>query len=276
MALSIAISASVPAAAEGQTSEEISQQEAHSAATLEASDPLLTGALLQVAVERSAAHLLAAAHRYYQLRIRDRAMDLYSETIRRDPRLASAYDGRARVLRDWGLLEQAMGDAYRATYFAPASGEAWNTLGTILQAMDRLADARTAFTRATTASEHAAYAWNNLCYLSFTSGQMAQAYTECSTALVEDPENRYALNNLALIHAARGDLAEASDLFLEAGGEAARHYNMGIVQLALKNYSQAARAFEAAARAEPSMARAHIRARDARLRARTETSRDRH
>jgi tetratricopeptide (TPR) repeat protein len=276
VALSIVVSASAPSTAEGQITDEASAPKTQVATTVEANDPLLTEALMRVAVERSAPHLLAAAHRYYQLRIRDRAMDLYSEAIRRDSRLASAFDGRARVWRDWGMLEHAMGDAYRATYFAPYSGEAWNTLGTILQAMNRLTDARAAFTRATRAGGETPYAWNNLCYLSFTSAHIAQALTECSNALAEDPENRYAQNNLALIHAARGDLSEASDLFLEAGGEAARQFNMGIVQLALKNYSGAARAFEAAARAEPSMERAHTRARDARLRARRETSRDRH
>lgn len=241
------------------------------ASTVEASDPVLSEALLRLAARRDVRNLVSAAHRYYQLGIRDRAFELYSEAIRRDPRAAAAYDGRARILRDWGLYEQALGDAHRAAYFAQSPATAWNTAGTIFQALDRIADARAAFIKATRA-EPAPFAWSNLCYLSFVSGDLAQAAVECGKAIELDRDDRYARNNLALIHAAQGDLEKASALFLEAGGEAARHYNMGIVLLALKDYRAAARAFETALRLDPTMTNAHFRARDARLRARGETA----
>jgi Flp pilus assembly protein TadD len=241
------------------------------ASTVEASDPVLGEALLRLAVDRDTGALLGAAQRYYQLGIRDRAIELYSEAIDRNPRSASAYDGRARVLRDWGLHEQALGDAHRATYFAPSSAEAWNTVGTIFQALNRMSEARASFVKATLAGS-APFAWSNLCYLSFVGGQLAQASVECGRAIDQDADHRYARNNLALIRAAQGDLQTAAELFLAAGGEAARHYNMGIVLLALKNYGAAARAFEAASRVDPAMANAHSRARDARRRARMETS----
>jgi Flp pilus assembly protein TadD len=245
------------------------------AGTIETSDPVLTSALLLVAVKRTPETLVKAAHRYYQLGIRDRAMDFYAEALERDSRHAAALDGRARVLRDWGILDQALGDAHRAKYFAPSSAEAWNTFGTILQAMNRLSDARAAYSTATRVGDPAPYAWSNLCYLSFVAGDAERALEECSTAVALAPGHRQARNNLALIHAARGELARASELFLEAGGEAAAHYNMGIVWLAEKNYSAAARAFEAAVRVDPSLAQAHIRARQARKRALAENSHDR-
>jgi tetratricopeptide (TPR) repeat protein len=260
-----------PVGARGQQPVRGTEREPSAATTVEASDPVLGEALLRLAVQRNVVQLVDAAHRYYQLGIRDRAIELYSEAIERDSRVASAYDGRARVLRDWGLHEQALGDAHRATYFAPGSAEAWNTVGTIFQALNRIPEARAAFIKATL-SGPAPFAWSNLCYLSFVGGQVAEASVECGMAIEQDPDHRYARNNLALIHAALGDLNKASELFQAAGGEAARHYNIGIVLLAMRNYSAAARAFEAASRVEPTMTRAHSRARDARRRARMETS----
>ena len=56
-----------------------------------------------------------------------------------------AYEGLARVWRDWGLPSSRSGDAQRATFYAPQSASARNTYGTVMQALGRYADATAAY-----------------------------------------------------------------------------------------------------------------------------------
>jgi Flp pilus assembly protein TadD len=245
--------------------------------SMESHDPVLADALVRVLVRRTPEHLAAAAYRYYQLGIRDTAMDHYAASLKMDRRYAPALDGAARIWRDWGQLGRALSDAYRATYFAPNSPAAWNTLGTVLQLLGQADDAAAAYRRAAAIDPSAAYARSNLCYLALLQGQAAEARAECTAAIDADGRFVQAGNNLALVHAASGDAARAFDAFAAAGGEAAAHYNIGIVLLAERQYDAAVLAFEAAYHAEPEFEKAHERARYARRQARAagETTHDR-
>jgi Flp pilus assembly protein TadD len=247
------------------------------ASSIESHDDVLAGALLRARARRTPEHLAAAAYRYSQLGIRDTAMDYYAASLRLDRRYAPALDGAARIWRDWGQLGPALGDAYRATYFAPSSPAAWNTLGTVLQLLGRPEDAAAAYRRAAALDPSAAYARSNLCYLALLQGQAAEAQDECSAAMDADGRFVQARNNLALLYAASGDTGRAFETFAAAGGEAAAHYNIGIVLLAERQYDAAVLAFEAAYRVEPEFDRAHERARHARrlARAARETPHDR-
>lgn len=237
------------------------------ASSIESHDPVLAQALLKVLVRRTPEHLAVAAYRYAQLGILDTAMDYYTASLEANPRYAPALDGSARIWRAWGQLGPALGDAYRATYFAPRSPEAWNTLGTVYQFLGQADSAADAYRKAVALDGSAVYARSNLCYLSLLQGDASEAHDECSGAVNADGQFVQARNNLALLYAASGDATRAFDAFLAAGGEAVAHYNMGIVLLAERQYAAAALAFEAAGRAEPAFDRAHARARYARRQA---------
>jgi tetratricopeptide (TPR) repeat protein len=238
------------------------------AATIEARDPQLAAALVRVLAARTPEHLARAGDRYYQLGVRDKAMDYYAEALRRRSDTAAALDGAARIWRDWGAPGPALGSAYRATHAAPRSPAAWNTLGTILQAIGQNAAAARAYTRAIALDDAAVYAHNNLCYLAFTEGDRERALEQCTTALNMDAGFAPARNNLALVYAASGHRDRAAAAFRAAGSEADAHFNMGIVLLAERQYGAAASAFDAASRLEPSFGAARVRAADARRRAR--------
>jgi tetratricopeptide (TPR) repeat protein len=233
--------------------------------SIETQDATLASALLRLVAARTDENLAAVADRYYQLGIRDTAMEYYAEAIRRNPRSVWALDGTARIWRDWGQMGQALGSVYRAIYFAPGSAAAWNTLGTILQALDQNDASAEAYRRALSLDEAAVYARSNLCYLAFVAAEADRAIAECAAALRVDGGFAPALNNLALIYAALGDTPRAFEVFAAAaGGEAVAHYNLGIVLLAERRYDEAVRAFEGAYRLDPSFDRAHARARYAR------------
>ena len=234
------------------------------AVTLEAHDPALGAALLRLAGSRTAKHLDAVGDRYYDLGIRDKALEYYLEALRRDRTSVGALDGAARIYRDWGQLTHALGNAHRATYFAPRSAAAWNTLGTILQALDLQSDAAHAYRFALSLDRTAVYARSNLCYLALTTGDSNTALDECRAALAVDEAFTPARNNLGLLFAVAGDRGRAAETFRAATGEAAGHYNTGLVLLAQQDYAAAILAFEAAYRADPQLAPAHRFARAAR------------
>jgi len=230
---------------------------------VEAHDPVLSNALAGLMLDRSAGRLVAVGNRYYQLQIRDKAFEYYSEAVTLDGAYAGALDGRARVLRDWHFTDEALDDAMRAARIAPDSAQAVNTLGTILQMLGKRDEAAVAYARSADLDRSAPYAMNNLCYLSFLAGRQEDAARDCSDALSRATGFAPARNNLALSHAAAGRADTARSYFLGDADGAAGHYNLGIVLLAQKRYGEAAAEFYAATRRDPSFAAAHRRARQA-------------
>jgi Flp pilus assembly protein TadD len=165
--------------------------------TVEASDPALSAALLRLAiVDTPDAHRIVA-ERYRTLGILDMAYDHFLRASQLDPADAAAYEGLARIWRDWGFPSFGVPDASRAVYYAPSSASAHNTLGTLLAALGQHGEPRREYERAVQLDPLAAYALNNLCYLSFMEGATSKALAECRAALAVDPE----------LVAARGTLA---------------------------------------------------------------------
>jgi tetratricopeptide (TPR) repeat protein len=235
--------------------------------TVEASDPALAAALLWVATRQTAESHRAAAGEYVRLRILDKAHEHLSAAVTIDPRDAAAWDGMARIWRNWGFPHLGLADASRAVYFAPASPVARNTLGTLLQALGRRPEARAQYEKALQLDATAAYALNNLCYGWVLDGQAPEAVRTCRHALRLQPDLEAARNNLGLAYAASGDLDAAEQVFASGGERGRAQYNLGIVHLARRQYATAVRAFEAAQEIRPGFRAAEAMARQARNRA---------
>ena len=142
----------------------------NSVSTAESTRPELRDALaaLQRAVS-PAAHLRVALA-YADAHVYDQALEHFDGALQLDSRLAGAYDGRARVWRDWHFLGPALADATRAVYFAPRSPEARNTMGTVLAALNDRTAAAAAFRCALALDPDASYAQSNLSRLSDVTG----------------------------------------------------------------------------------------------------------
>src|SRR5262249_38951231 len=154
------------------------------------------------------------------------------------------------------------GDAYRAVEFAPDSASAANTLGTLLQAVGRVRDARRWYNWALSLDSTAAYAQNNLCYAEIVLRQ-ADALTACQKAVALGPQLKDAHNNLALAYAATGNFELARTELELSGPAAVAQYNAGILYLADRRYREAAAAFDAAVRLSPKFELAVARRRQA-------------
>ena len=165
--------------------------------TIESRDRALSAALLRLAIAPSPEAHRAVAERYRLLGILDMAYDHYLRASQLDRTDAAAYEGLARIWRDWGFPALGAADASRAVFYAPASASAHNTWGTVLTATGHRVDARREYEQAVALDPDAAYAWSNLCYLSFLDGDDARAAAECRTALSVDPALAAALGTLA-------------------------------------------------------------------------------
>ena len=231
---------------------------------IEASDPTLAAALLVLEARPSAARHRTVAREYLRHGILDVAHEHFSEAVALDRRDAAAWDGLARIWRDWGFAHLALPDAYRAVYFAPDSAVAHNTLGTVLQALGRRIEARKQYEQALALDVTATYALTNVCYGWVLDGETAKAAAACGKALRLQPDLEAARNNLALAHGAGGNMPAALDTFDEATEEGRAEFNAGILYLARRQFPEALEAFEAAQTLRPRFRAAEALARQAR------------
>ena len=215
--------------------------------------PDLKRALDRASAVPTAGNLSAAGDAYLALGIRDQAYDRYLRASELDPSSAAAWDGMARIWRDWNLPRVALGDAVRAVYFAPTSAPAHNTLGSILQALDRGDLARAEFERALQLDPTAAYAANNLCYSWLSAGRGDVALAWCRRALALAPTMAPARNNLALAYGVLGDSKHAAEEFAAAGDAPSADFNLGILYMAGGKFDEAAAAFRRAAARAPGL-----------------------
>jgi tetratricopeptide (TPR) repeat protein len=237
------------------------------AMTVESSDPALSAALLAARIFDTAESHGAVAAEYARLGIMDKAHEHLTLATKLNPEDAAAWDGLARIWRDWGVPHLGLPDAYRAVYFAPGSPVVHNTLGTILDALGQHADARAQYQAVLQLDPDAAYALNNTCYSWMLQGQARRAIEACTRALAVRPEFDPARNNLGLAYAQAGDLPAAERAFASSTKSGRAQYNMGLVHMACRNYRDAVKAFQEAQTLRPGFAAAQVMARAAQKKA---------
>jgi Flp pilus assembly protein TadD len=221
---------------------------------------MLAAALADLGTSPTAAAHRQVASEYRRLGVLDSAHAHLTEAMRLAPRDAAAYDGRARIWRDFGFPGLGLSDAYRAIHFAPGSAAAANTLGTLFEAMGRFGDARSQYNRALQLDPSATFAMTNLCHIDTMLGRRG-AVAACRRAIAASPESRLAHNNLALAYAVAGDFPRAYREFLLGGDVAAAQYNIGIVYMASRQPERAAEAFRSARQTNPHLSMAGERLR---------------
>ena len=99
--------------------------------SIEGRDVALGAAIAALGKEPSATAHLRVATEYMRVGVRDVAFDHYTDALRLEPRNVAAFDGRARLWRDVGILAPALADAHRAKFFDPTSAEG-KTIGDTL------------------------------------------------------------------------------------------------------------------------------------------------
>ena len=235
--------------------------------TIESHDPVLAAALLKLKMLPTAANHREVARAYTTAGITDFAYRHYQQALRILPCDSGAFEGLARLWRQWGTPELALSEAHRAVHCRPGSASAYNTLGTVLVALGQLAQAKAAFETAGRLDERAAFVLNNLCYVALQQGDGPAAQQACERALDLEPTMTAAQSNLALAYALQGNVSNAERRLLDDADAATGLYNVGVLRMAMNQYSAAATAFDLAADTRPSLADAARRAAQARVKA---------
>jgi tetratricopeptide (TPR) repeat protein len=171
--------------------------------SVEVFDPKLREALARLSATPTPEQHRDVAAAYRRVGIADFAFDHYTAAVRLDRTDAAAYDGLARIWRDWGWPHLALVEAHRAVFHDPRSPAVRNTLGTVLQALGQHDAARREYEAVLAIDPNAAYALNNLCTLDLAAGRLSAAAVACAGALRIDPTLLAARRNLAALHAAR-------------------------------------------------------------------------
>ena len=233
------------------------------AATFEDTDAALREARLRLEVAPTGSNHRALADIYARRGVFDAAYDHFTAALTLDPRDSAAYDGRARVWRDWGQPALGMNDAHRAVYYAPTSAAPLNTLGTLMLRLGLVTDAQRTFAAALETDPAASYARNNLCYVDIVQNAPA-ALDSCTRAQAAQPDAVVTRTNLAMALVLAGDVPQALRLMARSGSPALAPYDLGTALMALGHYPAAARAFDQAVALSPEFVVAADRALQAR------------
>jgi len=133
--------------------------------TIEERDGALREALADLAKGATLERHLKVAAEYGRVGVYDESYDHFTAALVLEPRNASAYEGRARLLRDVGLPGMALTDAHWARFLAPRSAEVHNTLGTILEGQGYCAEALGQYREAARLQPGASWAQQNVARL---------------------------------------------------------------------------------------------------------------
>jgi Flp pilus assembly protein TadD len=135
---------------------------------VERRDVPLSAALADLKASPGELAHVKVAEAYVRVGVLDMAYDHFTEAVRFNRRSVAALDGRARLLRDVGLMNMALVDVHRALYVAPGSAIARNTLGTILERLGQCREARAAYRKAAQLSNGATWAAQNVTRLTLS------------------------------------------------------------------------------------------------------------
>ena len=125
---------------------------------IESHDPALASALLKLKMLPTAANHREVARAYTTAGITDFAYRHYQQALRIEPCDSSAFEGLARLWRQWGAPDLALEGRASGGALPSASASAHNTLGTVLVALGQLEQAKAAFEIAGRLDRRAAFA----------------------------------------------------------------------------------------------------------------------
>ena len=191
-----------------------------------------------------------------------KALPVYGDAVRRNPKSNIALQKLGAALRRSGKHEEAVGFLQKATAIAPDSAIPWHELGLALRAQGKQQDAVTALQKAVALDPDMPEAHNNLGIIWLGQGKQLEAEAAFREAIRIQPEYADAHGNLANLLAAAGELAQARNEFdislrLRPDDSVTR-YNYAMLLGRMRQFDGAQRELEAAVRTDPAMIDAHL------------------
>jgi predicted CXXCH cytochrome family protein len=190
-----------------------------------------------------------------------KAVPLYREAVRRNPKFVVASQHLGSALRRSGQNAESVEFLKRATSIAPDNALTWHELGLTYRALGQMQNAVAAFEKAVGLDPDLSEAFNNLGVTRSAAGEQAQAAAAYREAIRIQPDYADARGNLGNLLAAAGDLAQARYQFETSlrlrPDDAATRYNYAMVLGRSRDFDEAQHELEASLRIEPNFVDAH-------------------
>jgi tetratricopeptide (TPR) repeat protein len=226
--------------------------EAMKAEILEVRDPVLSSLLDKVKAEpRSAEAHFNLGVVYHRYRVLDKAYGEFQNAIRLNPVNAAYYEVMGRLWRDWRAPQLGINDLQRALQLKPDFVEAWNSLGTIYDAIGDFTQSQQCYLKALEINSDLDFVHNNLCFSFLQQGDIERAIYHGNIAVRLNPDFKVAHNNLGIAYGMGRNPVRALEEFKKACDEAGAHNNLGIVFLKRQEPSEAMEQFRIAAKLRP-------------------------
>jgi predicted CXXCH cytochrome family protein len=191
-----------------------------------------------------------------------KALPLYEEAVRRNPKLVVGLQKLGTALRRSGRYTEAEESLQRAASLAPDNAFTWHELGLTYRAQGKQPDALTALERAVALDPDMSEAYNNLGIIRLAGGEQARAETAFREAIRIQPDYADAHGNLGNLLSGAGDFTEARYHFEISlrlrPDDAVTRYNYAMVLGRMRQFDEAQRQLEASLRADPELADAHL------------------
>ena len=191
-----------------------------------------------------------------------KALPLYEEAVRRNPRFVFGLQKLGIALRRSGKYTEAAEVLKRAASVAPDNPSTWRELGLTYQAQGKKPDAVAALERAVELDPDMSEAHNNLGVIWFAEGEQARAESAFREAIRIQPDYANAHGNLGNLLSGTGDFKQSRyhfEISLRLRPDDARtRYNYALALGRTREFDEAQRQLEASLRADPALVDAHL------------------
>lgn len=192
----------------------------------------------------------------------EKAVPLYREAVRRDPKLVFGWQRLGAALRSTGELEEAAATLQRALALGVRNATAWHELALTYRAQEKTEDAIAAMTQAIVLDPDLPEPHSNLGNMLLAAGENARAEAAFREAIRIQPDYVDAHGNLATALAANGDFAGARDHFEMAlrlqPSDARTRYNFALALGRSGAVDEAQRQLQQSLQSDPKFVDAHL------------------
>lgn len=192
----------------------------------------------------------------------EKAVPLYREAVRRDPKLVFAWQQLGSAMRALGSLDESTVTLKRALALGVKNSTAWHELALTYQMQNKPQDAIAAMTQAIVLDPDLPQPHSNMGNILLASGDPLRAAAEFRQAIRIQPDYVDAHGNLANALAANGDFAGARDHFETAlrlrPGDARTRYNFAMALGRWGAVDEAQRQLELSVESDPGFFDAHL------------------
>jgi len=190
-----------------------------------------------------------------------KALPLYREAVRRNPKFVVGLQKLGAALRRSGQYSEAAEFLTRAASVAPDNAATWHELGLTWRQLGKRPEAVAALEKAVQLDPDMSEAHNNLGIVLLAGGEQARAESAFREAIRIQPDYADAHGNLGALLSGAGDFTEVQYHFEIAlrlrPEDAATRYNYAMALGRARHFDEAQRELETSLRADPEFADAH-------------------